>query len=352
MSLSEDKIQINIAMIGAGYWGPNLIRNFVEMSRAKLVAVADLDINRLDAIQRRYPTIKMTTTDYRELFRLENLDAVVIATPPTTHRDIARECMLHGLHVMVEKPLTLSVEESQELVDLAKERNLKLMVGHTYEYNAAIRAIKDIIESGEIGEVYYVDSVRTNLGLFSNKINVMWDLAPHDISVLHFLFGEMPNQISATGKANIVPNIHDIVYMHMDFPSGISAHLRASWLDPQKVRQLTVVGSKKMLVFDDVASLEKIKIYDKGVETLPYTETYKEFHLSYRYGDIVIPNISFVEPLRVECEHFVDSILLDSAPQTDGINGLRVVSVLEAAQRSLENQGKMMPIELDEKYTT
>ncbi len=329
--------EIKIGVIGSGYWGPNLIRNFVEIPAADVVAVADLNPDRLTFIGNRYPKIEVTQ-NFSDLFKM-GLDAIVIATPPATHYQLAMECLGQGLHVLVEKPLTLSSHTAKELVDYAKEMDLTLMVGHTFEYNPAVRALKDLISTGELGTVYYIDGVRANLGLFQRDLNVLWDLATHDISILLFILGMEPLTVAAQGSACVLDNIHDIAYLHMTFPQNILAHFRISWLDPCKVRRITVVGSKKMAVYDDVEALEKIRIYDKGVEVPPYTSTYEEFKLSYRYGDVIIPHLSHMEPLRIECNHFLDSITSKTQPISNGESGLRVVKVLEAADRSLANYG-------------
>ncbi|MCD4670347.1 MAG: Gfo/Idh/MocA family oxidoreductase [Actinomycetia bacterium] len=327
--------QVRLGIIGCGYWGPNLIRNFIELKESEVVVVADLDPSRLDTIRTRYHDT-ITTTDYHDLFTM-NLDAVVIATPPSTHYLIARECLEQGLHTLIEKPMTLDSRHAEILIELAANRNLVLMVGHTFEFNPAVQAVKEIIDSGVLGKIYYVDTVRVNLGLFQNHLNVIWDLAPHDISILRYLLGTEPTQVSACGSAFILPNIHDLAYISLQFPDNVMAHIHVSWLDPNKVRQITIVGSKKMLVYDDVAPLEKIRIYDKSVTRLPYTNTFGDFELSYRYGDISIPHINFTEPLRIECQHFVVSIINGTPPKSDGHAGLQVVKVLELAERSLHS---------------
>jgi predicted dehydrogenase len=324
---------INVGVIGCGYWGPNLIRNLVEMPETNLVAVADLRPDRLAHIQARYPSVRVTD-DYWELFSM-SLDAAVIATPPATHFRIARDCLEHDLHLLVEKPLTLTSGDALTLIESAESRNLTLMVGHTFVYNSAVRALKELIDSGELGQIHYIDAVRVNLGLFQPKLDVIWDLAPHDISILLYLLDADPVLVSAQGADCIFKGKPDIAYLNLDFADSTLAHVRISWLDPSKVRRITVVGSKKMVVYDDVENLEKIKIYDKGVETLPYTDTYGDFQCSYRYGNVVIPNIRFVEPLRVECQHFVECILNGDESQSSGRAGLDVVRVLEAAERSL-----------------
>jgi predicted dehydrogenase len=337
--------QIDVAVIGSGYWGPNLIRNLVEMPETNLVAVADLRPDRLAHIQARYPSVRVTD-DYWELFSM-SLDAAVVATPPATHFRIARDCLEHGLHLLVEKPLALSSGDALKLIEIAESRNLTLMVGHTFEYNAAVRALKELIDSGELGQIHYIDAVRVSLGLFQPQLNVIWDLAPHDMSILLYLLDSDPVLISAQGADCIFKGKPDIAYLNLDFADSTLAHVRISWLDPSKVRRITVVGSKKMVVYDDVENLEKIKIYDKGVETLPYTDTYGDFQCSYRYGNVVIPNIRFVEPLRVECQHFAESVINGTQPQSSGWTGLKVVQLLEAAERSLYYGGLPMALTWD-----
>lgn len=339
---------IKVGVIGCGYWGPNLIRNFVEIPSSEVLAVADLRQERLSHIKTCYPQIRVTE-DYRDLFAL-GLDAVVVATPPPTHFSLARDCLRHGLHVLVEKPLALNSRHGEQLVELSEAGDLILMAGHTFEYNPAVRALKGIIDSGDLGQLYYINAVRVNLGLFQRGLNVLWDLAPHDISILLYLLGRAPISVSARGMACVFDGIHDIVYLNLVFPDGVLAHVHVSWLDPCKARRITVVGSKKMVVYDDVESLEKIKVYDKGVEAPPYTDTFGDFQCSYRYGDVVIPNIRFAEPLRVECLHFLECITEHKRPQSCGRVGLEVVKVLETAERSLHNGGGREMIFLEERY--
>ncbi len=329
--------QVRIGVIGAGYWGPNLIRNFASLETSEVVAVADRRDDRLQHIKKNYPQIH-TTNDYREFFEMD-IDAVVIATPPATHYAIAKDCMEHGLHAFVEKPLTLKSEHAQELIDLAEDRDLRLMVGHIFEYNAAVRKIKEIIQSGELGEIYYISAVRVNLGLYQPNLNVLWDLAPHDLSILLYLLDQEPEDITAQGGDRVFKGIHDIAYLHLVFPNKVLAHVHVSWLDPNKERRLTIVGSKKMLVYDDIEPMDKIKIYDKGVEAPPYTDTYADFQCSYRYGDITTPRLELVEPMKAECQHFIDCIFRGETPQSDGVVGLKVVRLLEVADRSLQNGG-------------
>lgn len=331
--------KINIGIIGCGYWGPNLIRNYVAIPEAEVVALADLRDERLEHMKRLYPHIA-STKDYTDFFAM-GLNAVVIATPPATHFQLAIDCLEHDLHTFVEKPLTLNSRDAEELIDLAQAKGLTLMVGHTFEYNPAVRKVKEIVSSGELGKIYYINAMRLNLGLFQPDMNVLWDLAPHDLSILLYILGEDPIRVSARGGDCIFSGKHDIAYLHLEFPDNILAHIHISWLDPCKVRRYTIVGSEKMLVYDDIESLEKIKIYDKGVEKPPYTDTFDDFRCSYRYGDVTIPYIQFTEPLRIESQHFIDCIQNRcDGPLSSGFDGLKVVRILETAQRSLENGGE------------
>jgi predicted dehydrogenase len=330
--------RLKIGAIGYGYWGPNLIRNFIELPDTEISAVADLNQARLKHVQERHPQIQVFTQDYHSLFAL-GLDAVVVATPPHTHYKIVRECLQNGLHVLVEKPLTLNSADARDLIRIAEEQRRILMVGHTFEYNPAVRALKQMIDSGELGEIQYIDAVRVSLGLFNAHLNVIWDLAPHDISILLHLLGVMPEAVAAQGTACVQQGVEDVAYVTLRFPQNILAHIRMSWLDPSKIRRLTVVGSKKMVIYDDVEAQEKLKVYDKGVTAIRHTDTFGEFQFAYHYGDIVSPYIRFEEPLRLECIHFADCIRGQKIPLTDGYNGLRVIEIVEAVQKSLRNGG-------------
>ncbi len=367
--------EVKVGIIGYGYWGPNVARNIFDLTASQLVAIADMKDERLKHAKSLYPGVYMTKR-YEDLFD-QGLDAVVVATPPATHFPIAKDCLEHGLHVLVEKPMTLNSQDAQELIDLADAKGLSLMTGHTFIYNSAVLALKKYIESGELGEIYYVDIARLNLGLFQRGANVLWDLAPHDISILLYLLAENPLSISAQGASFVFSNIVDVAYLNLNFPNKIRAFLHVSWLDPCKVRRVTVVGSKKMAVFNDVETEQKIRIYDKGVEAPEYTDGFGEFECNYRAGDITIPKIHFTEPLRKECEAFVarcangrttsagleqkggtpsheartargtshctvgaSSKICDvrqAEPYSCGHDGLRVIKVLEAAQRSMMN---------------
>lgn len=330
--------ELNIGIIGCGYWGPNLVRNFFELPGVNVVGVSDLKQDRLAKIRAAYNTI-YTTQNYEELFDM-GVQALVIATPPPTHHDIAAKCLKHGVHVLVEKPIALKSDDALHLCQLAHEKELVLMVGHTFEYNPAVHALRELIDSGELGEIHYIDTARLNLGLFQRGLNVLWDLAPHDISILLFLLRQNPTAVSSHGMSCVMEKVHDVVYLNLMFPNDLMAHVHVSWLDPCKVRRVTIVGSKKMVVYNDIEAQEKLRIYDKGVDTPPRgTAQLDEVSFSYRTGDITIPNIKLTEPLKQECQHFVKCIREKIIPDTCGEEGYRVVKILEAAQRSLVDSG-------------
>lgn len=340
--VAEDVLKVGV--IGSGYWGPKLVRNFNDIPGASLAMVADLRADRLLEINQLYPEV-ITTRNYEDLLD-SDLDAVVIATPVNTHYSLTREALLAGKHVFVEKPITSNAAQADELVALAAERGLTLMVGHTFVYNPAVQAVKDIIQSNQLGKIYYINSTRVNLGLLQPDINVMWDLGPHDISILQYILGANPCRVSARGACfvNTPRELQEVVYMVLFFDDGVMANLRLSWLDPVKQRKLTVVGRDKMLVYDDIAE-EKVVIFDKGVEVPPYSVTEEEFHASYRHGEEAVYPISWTEPLRVECEHFLDCIRTGEKPISSGEEGAKVLKVLETAQRSLLNSGVELIIE-------
>ena len=335
--IDEEVRSIAVGVVGCGYWGPQLVRNFQSIPGADLQIVSDLSQERLEHIRGLYPAVAVTT-QFSELLD-SPVDAVAIATPVNTHFEMARQALLHDKHVMVEKPLTTDAGQAKELIAIAEERGRVLMVGHTFEYNPAVQYLKEYVESGQLGQVYYVNCTRVNLGIFQKDINVIWDLAPHDVSILLYVLGMRPDQVSARGSAYVQPKIEDVAYVTLNFPSGVMADIRVSWLDPCKIRRITVVGSKKMIVYDDVEPTEKIKIYDKGVDKPPYSDTMEEFRLSYRYGDITTPAIPGREPLSIECSHFLDCVRHGTAPRSNGHVGHAVVQILESAQRSLRNGG-------------
>ena len=336
---------MKIAVIGCGYWGPNHVRNFLQSNKVEELFCCDLDQKRLDRIKKLYPTVK-AVSDYKEILGMEDLDAAVIATPVSTHYQIAKDFLSRGKNVFVEKPFTHSSETAYELAKLAAEKQRVLMVGHTFEYTAAVNKIKEIIESGEIGRILYISCIRVNLGLFQPDINVVWDLAPHDISIILYLLGENPVSINSQGRAHFKSGIEDVATTTLNFKNGVIAFIHNSWLDPNKIRKTTIVGTRKMLVYDDIENQEKIKIYDKGIEVPPYYDSFAEFHFSYRYGDIYSPRIEDYEPLRKQCEHFIACIQNGRTPHSDGYNGLRVVSILEASSKSLKQGGKAIAIKM------
>jgi len=335
---------MKLAVIGCGYWGPNLVRNFVQSNKTDGIICCDLDKKRLERMKALYPMVEVLT-DYKELLERPDLQAVAIATPVKTHHPIAKDFLLNGKHVLIEKPFTHSYETAYELIKLAEERNLILMVDHTFEYTAAVNKIKTIIENGELGKILYISCVRVNLGLFQPDINVVWDLAPHDISTILYIMGEIPVSVNCQGKAHFHPGIEDVATTTLNFKNGVIAFIHSSWLDPNKIRRTTIVGSRRMLVYDDIEPQEKIKIYDKGVEVPPYYDTYADFHFSYRYGDIYSPRIEDYEPLKKECDHFIECVKRNMPPLTDGYSGLRVVSILESASKSLKLAGRAVQVQ-------
>ena len=337
---------MNIGVIGAGYWGPNLIRNFSQIQDCNMKTCCDLDQKKLDRIKSLFPEIH-TSQQIDDILNDPTIEGVAIATPVYTHFDLAKKCLVNGKSVLIEKPFASSSQQCRELIELAEKQQKILMVGHTFEYTASVNKIKEILDSGELGLIHYISCQRLNLGLFQSDINVIWDLAPHDVSIILYLLNEFPESVNAQGMAHYKEGIEDVAVMTLNFSCGAIAFIHNSWLDPDKIRKITIVGSKKMLVYDDINAGEKIRIYDKGVEAPPYYDTFAEFHFSYRYGDIYIPRVQEHEPLRYECSHFLESIRKKQAPRSDGYSGLRVISILEAANKSLANGGAKQPVSLD-----
>ena len=325
---------LRVAVIGAGYWGPNLIRNLNEAPGAEPVAVADLSQERLDGIRKRFPAVRLTT-DYTTLLGDTTIDAVAIATPVNTHRTLVEQALAAGKHVFVEKPLAATSVDALAMVRAAEKAGRTLMVGHTFVYNPAVVAVRALIEKGELGRVNYVDSQRVNLGLHQFDINVLWDLGPHDVSISLYWLAEEPEWVQCIGACYVQPDIEDVVFLTLGFPSGAIAHAHLSWLAPSKLRTMTVVGTKKMAVYDDVQAVERVKVYDFGVESLDSDELRR----SYRAGDINSPRVPITEALQLEMRHFVDCIRDGTRPRSDGEAGLRVVRVLEAGMRSLRSGG-------------
>ncbi len=335
--------EINVGVVGCGYWGPNLIRNFNSHPDCTVKTICDLEETRLAHLKDLYTDLT-TTTDFETIVNDKEIHAVVIATPVDLHYELGRKSLMAGKHTFIEKPMTSSAEHSKELVSMADERGLTLMVGHTFIYSSPVREIKKIIDSGEIGEIYYISSRRLNLGLFQKDINVTWDLAPHDISIILYFLGQTPVSVNCQGKAHINPGIEDVSNLTLNFDNGGFATIHSSWLDPNKIREMVIVGSKKMIVYDDNEPLEKIKIYDKRVEAPPHYDDFASFQYSYHYGDMLAPYIQQTEPLKVETRHFLDCIQNSEEPMTSGRDGHYVVEILEAASRSLANDGGMVLI--------
>lgn len=335
---------LNIGVIGCGYWGPNLVRNFSALAECTVQKICDTDAGRLQSVSALYPNIE-TTTDYADLIEDANIDAIAIATPVRLHFEMAMQSLLADKHTFVEKPMVRNVREGKVLINSAQSRNLTLMVGHTFIYSPAVRKIKEIVHSNELGDIQYIAARRLNLGLFQKDINVAWDLTPHDISIINYVIDDPPVSINCQGKAHINPDIEDITNMVLNYANGRIATIQSSWLDPNKVRDMTFVGSKKMLVYDDLEPMEKIKIYDKHVEIPPHYDTYAEFHYSYHYGDMYAPYIKQYEPLKKECQHFLDCIRTGEKSESCGLEALKVVQILEAADQSLKNGGGKVILE-------
>lgn len=324
---------VNLAVVGLGYWGPNLLRNFDQLPDSNVSLAIDQEEKNIQKINRLYPRIS-TSTNFEEALKRDDITGIVIATSAVTHYELAKRALEAGKDVFVEKPIALKTGHAEELIKIAHRTQRILMVGHLLMYHSAVRMLKDYIDSGKLGDIFYLYSTRVNLGQIRKDENALWSLGPHDISVILYLLNEEPVEIYARGESYIRDGIHDVVFVSLKFPDKITANIQLSWLDPHKVRKLTVVGSKKMVTFDDVESMEKLKIYDKGAYKPDY-DTYGEY-ISLRFGDIHIPKIDGGEPLRTECQHFLDCVAERKASCSDGVNGLKVLKVLEAAQHSLD----------------
>lgn len=332
------KKTIQVGVVGCGYWGPNLIRNFNSLPGCRLKTICDISEDRLKHLKKLYPTVECEM-QFEHLLNGAALDAIVIATSVKHHFPMAKAALLAGKHTLIEKPLASSTAECEELVELARTKGLILMVGHTFLYSPEVRRIREIVDAGDIGEIRYISARRLNLGLFQKDINVAWDLAPHDISVILHVLQDSPLSVSCRGAANVTPGVEDVTSMSLQFPKGRSAIIQSSWLDPRKIREMTIVGSKRMILYDDVSAREKIKIFDVRVERPPHYDTFAEFHYAYHYGDMYAPFIQQDEPLKTECQHFVDCINESKAPLTCGQRGTDVVRILEASSRSLRQNG-------------
>jgi len=333
--------EIGVAVIGCGYWGPNLIRNFQALDDCRLKLVCDKSADRLAHMKRLYPGVE-TSTD-ADAALADGIDAVVIATPVFLHHELGRQALAAGKHTFIEKPMAATSAQCDELVALAEEKSLTLMTGHTFLFSSPVRKIKEIIDSGDLGAIRYISSRRLNLGLFQQDINVVWDLAPHDLSIIMYLMGQPPVAVNCQGNANVTPGIEDVANLTLQFEGAGFAMVHNSWLDPKKVREMTIVGTHRMIVYDDLEPLHKIRIYDVRVERPPHYDTFAEFQYSYHYGDLYVPYIKQEEPLQVECRHFLDCIRSGATPISSGRNGADLVRILEAADRSLKSGGAQQP---------
>lgn len=331
---------LKVGVIGYGYWGPNLVRNFAETPGSQIAAVCDLREERLALAKARYPHIK-TTSDATELIQDADIDAIAISTPVSSHYSLAMEALRAGKHVLVEKPITSRSEDAMSLIEEADRRKLTLMVDHTFIYTGAIQKIRELVTKGELGELYYYDSVRVNLGLFQHDVSVLWDLAVHDVSIMDYVLRLKPISVSAIGISHIPGEPENIAYLTMFFEKNIIAHIHVNWLAPVKLRYTLIGGSQKMIVYDDIEPSEKVKVYDKGVTVTDDTSVYKML-ISYRTGDMWAPKLDQTEALRKEITHFIECIKQGTAPMTDGRAGMRVVRILEAATQSMAEQGKLV----------
>ncbi|KPL04537.1 MAG: hypothetical protein AMJ90_00370 [candidate division Zixibacteria bacterium SM23_73_2] len=330
---------VKVGIIGLGTWGKNLLRNFSNLTDCEVLVCCDQQKEQLKKIQSIHPDYRYVQ-DYKEILEDKNIDAVVIATPPESHFEIAHQAISKQKDVFVEKPMVLKVEDGEKLLKAAEEKKRILMVGHIMEYHSAVLKLKELVENGELGDIYYLYATRVNLGKVRDIENALWSFAPHDISTILYLLNKEPKRVTASGQCYLQKKkgIEDVAFLTMHFDDGVMAHIHVSWLDPHKERKMTIVGNKKMVVFDDMQSGGKIWIYDKGVETKLDFNSYGEY-LSLRFGDILIPKIDSSEPLKAECQHFLECIRDRSTPRSDGKDGLRVLKVLEAAQSSLEKGG-------------
>ncbi|MGA2555934.1 MAG: Gfo/Idh/MocA family oxidoreductase [Verrucomicrobiota bacterium] len=334
--------QIKVGVVGCGYWGPNLVRNFRSLPGCDLTTMCDISADRLEHLKGLYPEVK-AEMNYQRMLSDGSVDAVAVATSVKMHFPMAKAALEAGKHTLIEKPMAASVEQCQELIQIAQHHGLVLMVGHTFLYSPAVRKIKEIVDRGDLGQIRYICSRRLNLGLFQKDINVAWDLAPHDISIILHLLGEFPESVNCSGSAHVTPGIEDVTSMCLRFGHDRSAIIHSSWLDPRKVREMTIVGSKRMVVYDDVAQQEKIRIFDARVERPPHYDTFAEFHYAYHYGDTYAPYLKQEEPLKSECQHFIDCIRESKIPLSSGIRGLELVKILEACTASLHQGGSRIP---------
>jgi predicted dehydrogenase len=330
-----------VAVVGLGYWGPNLVRNLHELPDAELSVVCDMRQEALDTIGRRYPAVA-TTTSFDEVIADPAIDAIALATPVSTHYPLAIKALDAGKHVFIEKPLAASSDEAHDLLERAAERDLILMPGHTFLYSPPVNTIRDLITSGELGDIYFISTSRVNLGLHQSDVSVAWDLGPHDFSILRYWLDETPRHVSALSRSCVIPNMPDVAFINLEFPSGTIAHVELSWLAPSKLRRTTIVGSQKMVVYDDTSN-EPVRVFDSGVN-LPNPETFGEYRLSYRTGDIISPNVPAAEPLFLELGDFCSAIRTGQTPRSSAQIGLDVVRIIESVDESLELEGARVDV--------
>ena len=338
---------IKIGVIGYGYWGPNLVRNMFEVPDTSVVAVSDMRWDRLRHVSSRYPSL-FVSTDYRNLIDDPDIDAIAIATPVHAHYELALEALQAGKHVFIEKPMTSTSEQALRLIDEADRRNLVVMVDHTFVYTGAVRKIKQVVASGMLGDVYYYDSTRINLGLFQRDVDVIWDLAVHDLAIMNYILPSVPCAVAATGINHVMGGTENLAYLTVFFELNLIAHVNVNWLSPVKIRRTLIGGSKQMIVYDDMEPSEKVKIYDKGITVTNGSDSLYQAMVNYRSGDMFAPQLDVSEALKVELQHFVDCIENGAAPITGGLAGLQVVRILESASQSMRQRGKL--IELDPDY--
>lgn len=332
---------LNVGVIGYGYWGPNIVRNFHRPDRSNVSMVCDKSADMLRRVTQTYPSIP-TTTNVDDILTSTKIDVVAVVTPVWTHYELAKRALQNGKHVFVEKPFTANSEQALELIELAERKGLKIMVDHTFLFTGAVRKIKQLVDEGVLGDLYYYDSTRVNLGLFQHDVNVIWDLAPHDLSIMNYLIDRKPEAVVATGQKHL--NGHeDIAFITVYFPGNVIAHVNVNWLSPVKVRTTLIGGEKKMLVWNDLAADEKIKVYDKGVDIKSREGVY-ELLVSYRSGDMWAPQVEQTEALRLELDHLIDCIENNKTPINDGRSGYQVVQVLEAAEQSLKGRGELIKL--------
>jgi len=337
---------INVGVIGYGYWGPNLVRNLFEVPETQVIAVSDVREDRLKQVASRYPSVEVTT-DFRRLLDNPKIDAIAIATPVSTHYDLALQSLQSGKHVMVEKPMTSSSEQALHLIDEATRRKLTLLVDHTFVYTGAVRKIKEIAASGKLGDILYYDSTRINLGLFQRDVDVIWDLAVHDLAIMDYILPSSPCAVAATGINHVFGSTENLAYITMFFEENVIAHVNVNWLSPVKVRRTLVGGSKQMIVYDDMEPSEKIKVYDKGITVNGTSDSLYKALVGYRSGDMLAPQLDVSEALKVEIQHFADCIKTGAEPVTGGQAGLRVVRILESASLSMKQRGKLVNLVSD-----